>query len=315
MTSQQETDYRFLGKAIHMDHAGERLDAYLGRYFLFHSRMRWVDLIKKGAVLVNQCPKKPAYRLQEKDVISYYMPQAVEPPVNKAIRVVWERKGVKAVYKPSNLPMHEGGAYRLNTFCTVLQAQYGDDWAPVHRLDRETSGLVLCAKSPELRNQLSEKLRDHHMTKVYYAIAIGHASQQHWVVNQPLGLTGNSQLRIKQGVVANGAASLTQFEVMDEKPGFTLLRVTPKTGRTHQIRVHAAWSGLPLVGDKKYTPDESIALEYLNLGFTNRVKEACYTERLCLHATCLEFRHPLDDTHCVLQEKMPDDMVQIWNEL
>lgn len=308
-------DYRNLGKPINFNQVGARLDCYLAKGFLFHSRIKWAGLIKEEQVLVNNLPKKPAYKIQENDQITYYMPQEVEPVVDQNIRVVWEQSGVIAVYKPSNLPMHEGGVYRLNTFSTALSQLAGPEWSAVHRLDRETSGLVLCAKEKETRNELSHMIRNHHMTKIYYAIAIGNSARKEWVVDQPLGELTTSKLRIKQGVLAEGSASLTHFAVLAEKPGFTLLQVTPKTGRTHQIRVHAAWSNLPLVGDKKYTLNEDIALEYLDDGFTPRVEKACYVDRLCLHAARLSFVHPIDQSNCSIDEKMPEDMQRIWDEL
>ena len=307
-------DYRQLGKPIHEDFSNIRLDDYLGKHFLFMSRTAWKKAIA-DKVLVNQAVRKGSYRLRENDVIHYFSPESEEPSVDKAIRILWEEAGVIAVYKPSNLPIHEGGAYNMNTFCQVLAEEKGPEWSPVHRLDRETSGLVLCANTTELRNDLSESLRTHAMEKTYFAIGIGETDKEKWVVEQPIGLSEESALRTKQAVRPDGAYSLTDFEVLERKKGFTLLKVKPKTGRTHQIRVHSAWSGLPLVGDKKYCPDESVILEYFEKGFTEHTKENVYFDRLCLHATNLKFKHPVSGEECNIESPFPSDMLEIWESL
>ncbi len=308
-------NYRQLGKPIHEDFSGVRLDDYLGKHFLFMSRTQWKKAIAESKLLVNEEPKKGSYRLREGDLVHYFSPENAEPTVDKNIKIIWEEDGVIAVYKPSNLPIHEGGAYKSNTFCTVLQEERGLAWAPVHRLDRETSGLVLCANTSELRNALSESLRTHAMEKTYFAIGIGEAKEDSWIVEQPIGLAENSLLRTKQAVRPDGAYSLTEFQVLERANGFSLLKVKPKTGRTHQIRVHSTWSGLPLVGDKKYCFNEEITCEHFDRGFTDRVKEVVYFDRLCLHATNLKFLHPVSGKECDIKAPMPEDMLEIWKKL
>lgn len=309
-------DYRTLGKPLHENFAETRLDDYLGKHFLFMSRTQWKKTISEGKVLVNeQVKKKGSYRLQSSDIIHYYSPEDAEPEVNSNLEVVWQRSGVLAMYKPPNLPIHEGGAYKNNTFCRYLGEMVGENWSPIHRLDRETSGIVLCAENTELRAKLSESLRTHEMTKTYLAIGIGEAKEEKWTVNEPIGSCLETELRTKQGVREDGAKSLTDFEVLKQKNGFCLMKVQPKTGRTHQIRVHAAWAGLPLVGDKIYCPDEKVTLEYLNNGYTPMVEKMCLSERLCLHATSLEFFHPIDQKKHCAEYKMPADMLKLWKKL
>lgn len=308
-------DYRQLGKPIHESLAKTRLDDFLGKYFLFMSRTQWKKAIADSKVLVNEQARKGSYKLRTCDQIHYYSPETEEPTVNKNIRELWEKNGVLAMYKPSNLPIHEGGAYKNNTFCKVLQETKGKEWAPVHRLDRETSGIVLCANTTELRNHLSESLRTHTMKKTYLAIAIGNKKESSWTVDEPIGLSTESLLRTKQAVCKDGYKSLTDFNVLQTKDNFCFLEVRPKTGRTHQIRVHAAWSGLPLVGDKKYCSDETITLEYFEKGFTPKVESVTYFNRLCLHATKLEFMHPVDQKFYTICSPCPEDMLNIWDQL
>ena len=308
-------DYRSLGKPIGIEEKGIRLDLHLAKKFLFFSRKQWSSVLKEGSVLINGSTKKSSYRLREFDKISYYSPQEKEPEVCRDVKLLWEEDGVMAIYKPSSLPMHEAGRYRLNTFCELVKEKIDKDCAPVHRLDRETSGIVLCSNLSQLRKDLSSGFLNHQVEKTYYAVVKGSAKEDKWVVEQPLGLDEKSRFRTKQWVTDSGSYAYTSFEVVERKSGFSLLKVMPKTGRTHQIRVHAAWSGYPLVGDKKYQPDEEIFLEYFENGFTKKVEEVCLFDRLCLHAGKVRFFHPRKNQWRTVESNIPDDMLQIWSKL
>jgi 23S rRNA pseudouridine1911/1915/1917 synthase len=307
--------YRKLGKPITCDHAGHRLDRYLSENFLFHSRNQWQRHFAAKDIVVNTQPVKASYRLKVGDVVSYYSPSECEPAVDKTVRKIWENDGIIAVYKPSNLPMHEGGAYRKNTFSEVIQNEFGLGLAAVHRLDRETSGIVICAQNKALRNDLSVYFRERQISKKYLAIAIGVPIQDYWEVDAPIGLSKSTLFRTKQAVIEAGLPSQTSFKVLEKTARFTLLEVSPRTGRTHQIRVHAAHVGLPLVGDKKYHPNENIFLEYADHGFTENVEKNCFSERLCLHATAISFIHPNSGQSYHIECPMPADMAKIWQDL
>ena len=308
-------DYRNLTRSVSEDQMDSRVDRYLGSGFLFLSRTQWTRKLRRGEVLVNGRPVRPSYRLQPGDQICYFCPSSREPEVNRGIRLIQEIDGIMAVYKPPGLPMHEGGAYRKNTFSELLRQKFDPDCAAVHRLDRETSGIVLCACDARLRRTLSAGLRDRNVEKTYLAIVNGVPSRERWTVSAPLGRAPETTFRIKQWVRPDGAPSETTFEVLATTDCKTLLKVMPKTGRTHQIRVHSAYVGHPLVGDKKYHPDESIYLEYLDKGFTERVRQQCYTERLCLHAAGIRFHHPLSSKLCHITCPIPEDMESVWQDI
>lgn len=309
------SDFRRLGKAIDHVYAGRRVDFYLGKEFLFRSRTTWQNVIDAGKVLVNGRTVKPSFTLSEGDEVCYFRPESSEPQVNKNISVLWEKDGLVAFFKPSNLPMHEGGAYRRNTFLEVLRKDFGPEWAPMHRLDRETSGIVLCSDQVSLRNQLSGDFYHKRISKRYTAFAIGETTREEWNVDQPIGEAKNTRFRLKYGVEEDGMPSQTHFKVKERTSGFSFLEVSPRTGRTHQIRVHSSWSGLPLVGDKKYYPDESIYLEHCDHGFTENVRQACIFDRLCLHAAYLSFIHPGDKKRYEVECEVPNDMKEIWETL
>ncbi len=315
LDKEAESDYRRLGKPLSGIYVGRRVDYYLSREFLFRSRTSWQSVIEQEKVLVNGRPVKASYRLNHGDEVRYFRPISSEPEVNKNISILWEKEGLIAIHKPSNLPMHEGGAYRKNTFCEVLKDTLGSSWAPTHRLDRETSGIVLCSDKAHLRNQVSGDFYHKRILKKYIAFANGEVPQDEWEVNQPISETTNTSFRIKYWVEEGGFPSQTHFSVKERIPGFSYLEVSPKTGRTHQIRVHSAWSGFHLVGDKKYYPDEKIYLEYYETGFSENVRKACLFDRLCLHAAYLSFVHPSDKNTYEVYCDLPEDMRNIWNTL
>lgn len=315
MLSQEQEDTRKLGPAINEKNAGQRIDNYLREHFLFCSRHQWQKRLAAKEVYVNQSPVKPSYKLRLGDLLTYFYPVEKEPDVDKGISVLWEKDGIAAIYKTPNLPMHEAGAYKSHTFDKVLRELMGPNWAAIHRLDRETSGIVLCGETHELREALSEELRNKDFEKTYLAIVIGEPSQDEWHVDAPIGDDPHTTFRVKKWVVEGASPSQTDFRVLKRTKGFCLLEAKPKTGRTHQIRVHSAWSGYPLIGDKRYSPDEHTYLHYLDHGFDERVKKACYFDRLCLHATKVAFTHPLSKKRCEVSAPLPLDMEEIWNAL
>ena len=178
-------NYRNLGKFVTTTDAGSRIDGYLAKNFCFLTRSGWSQKLRLGQVLVNLNPVKSSYRLRENDKICYFCPPWFEPQVNEKIKVIWEERGIMGVYKPPNLPMHEGGKYRKNTFHELLRGEIGSEWSAVHRLDRETSGLVLCAGSSKLRNSLSQALRSRKIQKTYVAIVQGRAATEVFWVDEP----------------------------------------------------------------------------------------------------------------------------------
>jgi 23S rRNA-/tRNA-specific pseudouridylate synthase len=151
--------------------------------------------------------------------------------------------------------------------------------------------------------------------KEYLAIARGTPTYDHWTADGPLGDLKDSAIRIKKWVVPGGLNSLTEFAVLDRATDACLLEARPKTGRTNQIRIHAAHAGHVLFGDKLYHPDESVFLEYFADGLTDRVIALTGSRRLCLHARALEFMHPESRREVRLEAAMPQDMVSLWQQL
>lgn len=309
--------WRSLGGPVGEPHAGLRADVYLARLYPFLTRSGWQRRMDDGQVLINRQVVKPHYKLKLMDLVHYYHPEMVEPDVDSDIRILWQSGAVMAVHKPGNLPMHENGAYRKHTFAHILRETVGPEWSAVHRLDRETSGIVLCGATHHVRQQLADDFEAKKIQKEYRLIVSGIPGADRWTVDAALGDLTSSKIRIKKWVIDGGLPAQTEFVVEAAKQGspgpIALLRAFPKTGRTNQIRIHAAYSGHWIIGDKLYHPNEDVFLDYWE---TKKTTEFCISQtgfrRCCLHAAALDFTHPESGVRCRIDAPIADDMAAFW---
>ncbi len=308
-------EFRPLGSPIKEEAVGLRIDAYLSTNFPFYSRATWQKRMKEGRLLVDGKPVKPSNRLVLGQVIKIHHPQLHEPAVDNGIYPIWKQGQVMAVFKPGNLPMHENGPYRNNTFAALIRDKIGEQWAAVHRLDRETSGIVLCGASHEVRQGLSASLAKKNLGKEYTAIVHGTVKDDQWEHMGAIGDLENSKIRIKKWVVPGGQAAETAFETIARKGAFSRLRVFPKTGRTNQIRIHAAHVGHHLVGDITYHPNEAVFLEWFANGKSHWVKSQTGYDRCLLHAAAVTFVHPETQQLCYVRCPEPHDMTSFWDSI
>jgi 23S rRNA pseudouridine1911/1915/1917 synthase len=311
--------WRGLGGPISDRDAGIRVDLYLAKTYPFLTRSGWQKRMDLGEVLINEQSIKGSYKLKTSDRVSFYHPESVEPEVDRDLRVIWQDGSVMAVFKPGNLPMHENGAYRKNTFAHILAELVGQEWSAVHRLDRETSGIVLCGSNNTVRQKLAADFEAKKIQKEYQLIVSGVPEQSTWAVDGPIGDLVESKIRIKKWVVDGGLSAQTGFAIeqtLGVSGGFSLLRAFPKTGRTNQIRIHAAYSGHWILGDKLYHPNEDVFLDYWE---TQQTTDFCIKEtmfrRCCLHAAALTFVHPETKEFVRVESELPADMRELWSSL
>lgn len=184
----------------------------------------------------------------------------------------------------------------------------------VARLDRETSGLVILAKAPRIARKLQMALADRQVEKKYLAIVHG-ALTERIEMSAPLGPDPDSPVRVKQAVAQrrDGQKAQTTFRPLEQRGAFTLVEVTPHTGRKHQIRAHAQAAGFPIAGDKLYGPDETLYLEFIEEGWTDRLAAALPLKRQALHAARMTFL--LDEGDLALEAPLPDDLREWWESL
>ena len=274
---------------VRSEDSGQRLDNYLLRELKGVPRTRLYRAIRKGEVRVNKGRVQAAYRLVAGDLVRIpplRRPEPREPaPVPQGLardlerRVVYEDEQLLVLDKPSGLAVHGGSGLSFGLIECLRQMRPDARFMElVHRLDRDTSGLVLIALKRSALRELHRQLREKHVDKRYLALAVGHWPRACRQVEAPLEknvlLSGERVVKVSK----EGKRALTQFEVRERFDGATLVEARPVTGRTHQIRVHALHAGHPLLGDDKYSSQrgEELARE---LGL----------KRLFLHASELRF--------------------------
>jgi 23S rRNA pseudouridine1911/1915/1917 synthase len=233
--------------------------------------------------------------------------------------IVYEDHLLLVIDKPANLLVHPTGPGRPETLWDELKRLLafeivnGAQISLINRLDRETSGLVLVAKSSECARQLGLMMTRHRIQKIYTAIIFGWPAEDAFTVNQPLlrqGTVQPSRIWLKQMVHPDGAPAKTAFEVTQRfsvrEHQLALVTARPKTGRTHQIRVHLAYIGHSIVGDKIYGPDENCYLKFIASGWTPELEEKLLLSRQALHASglCFEYGGRKFD----LRSDLPPDM-------
>lgn len=306
-------DLRKIGPPIPSYMQGTRIDSYLGDNFPFKSRTGWKTLLDNGHVFVSGRAVKSSYKLKENDLISYFYPAYMEPGNKEDIKIVWELDGVMVVAKPSGLPMHEGGRYRSYTFSKKIANLTNNTFSAVHRLDLETSGAVLCGGTSQIRKSLSLQLEKRLIHKTYICMCFNTPSESQWLVDAPIGDLPDSLVRIKRWVNLSGLPCQTKFKVIDTiLDKYSMLQAEPLTGRTNQIRIHAAYMGLHLIGDKLYNPDESLFIKHQQGQDTT---QELLHHRVCLHAQKISFIHPVLNKRFEVQVPLQEDLVFLWKKL
>ena len=286
---------------------GQRLDTYVASLLSQMSRSQVQRLIQGGLVRVNGSPARPSTKVKHGDSVHIEaMIQSLEEkplPEKLPLRIVHEDQDVIVVDKPPGLTVHPAPGHPRGTLVNALLARYpeleavGEPSRPglVHRLDADTSGLMVVARSPSSYADLNRQLKEQSFSKVYLALVKGRPQPTEGAIDAPIGR--NPRSRQKMGIVEGGRASLTEYRTIEALDGFTLLEVRPKTGRTHQIRVHMAAIVHPVAGDSKYGG------------------RATFLRRQFLHACKLGFFLPSSGEPVEFTSKLPPDLQEALDYL
>jgi 23S rRNA pseudouridine1911/1915/1917 synthase len=239
---------------IRPDAAGERVLDFYARRYPHSSRETWEERIAAGLIRLDGNVVRPDTALEAGQRLTYHRPPWREPDVLREVKVLHEDPDLIAVAKPAGLPVLPGGGFLENTLLFLLRQRYPETPVPIHRLGRGTSGLLLLARSAQAKRLLSEDLREGRLLKTYRALVTGTSTPDAFEVEQPIGRVPYPGLGYVYAATPGGKTARTNFRTLRRDPDRdqTLLEVDIPTGRPHQIRIHAAAAGYPLVGDPLY---------------------------------------------------------------
>ncbi len=295
---------------LYADIPGERLDAFLARCADNLSRSAAQKLIEEGCVKRNGKPGRKNDKLNLGDAIEYEIPKPKEVdivPTEMALDIVYEDEDVLVINKPKGLVVHPAAGHQDDTLVNGLLYAMGDELSGingelrpgiVHRIDKDTSGLLAVAKNDFAHNMLASQLKDHTMARSYEAIVVGSFREDSGTVDAPIGRHPSD--RKKMCVIErNSKPAVTHWEVVERFRGYTHIRCRLETGRTHQIRVHMAHIGHPLLGDTVY----------------GHKKPELGQDSQCLHAFSLCFRHPRDGRPVMVFAPLPKHFEDVLEKL
>jgi 23S rRNA pseudouridine1911/1915/1917 synthase len=299
--------------------AGARLDAFLAARIEGLSRTAIKRLADDGDVLVEGKPAKPSYKLRsgERVEVELPAPPAVDlTPEEIPLDILFEDEDVVVVNKPPGLVVHPAAGARSGTLANALVFHFqtlsarGGSLRPgiVHRLDRDTSGLMVVAKTPAAHETLSDQFRARTVFKSYVALVHGVVRDEQGKIEQPLARDPRNRTRM--AVVRGGRDAVSVWKVRRRYTRFTLLDVRIKTGRTHQIRVHLAWLRYPVVGDETYGAGRDQSVNDPKL----RARIAA-VGRQFLHAERLAFDHPRTGERLMFEAPLPADLSEFLDLL
>jgi 23S rRNA pseudouridine1911/1915/1917 synthase len=311
-------DTRALSFQVTENDAGARLDAYLAAHIDGWSRARLQRLIESGDVLVNSKLAKASYKVAAKDEIEVELapaPASNFTPENIPLEIVFEDDHVIVINKPAGLVVHPAAGVQSGTLANALayhfqQLANASSIRPgiVHRLDKDTSGLLVAAKTESAHENLSDQFRAREVFKSYIALVYGVVKQESGRIEQPIARDPRNRTRM--AIVAGGRGALSLYKVRRSYDSFTLLDVELKTGRTHQIRVHLSWLKHPVVGDELYGGGRDNNVQDVQLRAQIRK-----LKRQFLHAERLGFRHPQTGEPMRFVAPLPIELTDLLEKL
>ena len=288
---------------------GMRLDTYIASKLNTLSRTMIQRLIENGEILVNGKIKKISYKVQLGDILEINIPKPRETDIkaeNIPLDIVYEDNDIIVVNKPKGMVVHPANGNldgtlvnALMSICKDSLSGIGGEIRPgiVHRLDKDTSGLLIIAKNDTAHINMSNQIKNREVKKIYIALVRGIVGEDEATINMPIGRSTKD--RKKMAVRKDGKEAITHFKVLKRYGKYTLLEIKIDTGRTHQIRVHLSEIGHPIIGDMVYSNG----------------KNEFGVEGQMLHAKSLDFKHPITGKEIHLEAELPNYFKDILNKL
>jgi len=293
---------------------GWRLDRYLAARIPRLSRNRVQQMIRSQEALGAR-PRRPANRVRAFEEVVLLRPAPHEPDVPRSFVILHQDDAMLAIDKPAGLPVHATARFHRNTLTALLREQFPESPPAIaHRLDRETSGLMLLGRTRAAMASLKRLFRQRQVQKSYLAVVHGQTPGE-GLIDLPLGPDLVSGIRIKMAVTPGGLPSRTRYRTLEHRGGFSLVEARPETGRQHQIRAHLDAIGHPVVGDKLYGQPPTTWLEYIEAGLTEGLRARLLHHRQALHAAAAAFPHPETGVPTVLHCPLAEDLRLLWENI
>ena len=294
---------------VKKEEAGKRIDAYISSKDIEISRTAVQRLIEEESILVNGNKTKAAYKVQENDKIEIeeVKPKEIELKAQEIpLEVIYEDDDIIVINKPKGLVVHPAAGNPDGTLVNAIMAickdslsGIGGEIRPgiVHRLDKDTSGILIVAKNDVSHINISEQIKNHETEKIYVALVRGIVKENGATINMPIGRSNKD--RKKMAVTRDGKNAITHFKVLKRYEKYTLLEIKIETGRTHQIRVHLSHIGYPVVGDYTYSNGKN------DFGVEGQM----------LHSKKIKFKHPKTGEQMELEARLPEYFQDILDKL
>ncbi len=288
---------------------GTRLDTYVASLDCNISRSMAKKLIEQRNITINEKVEKESYKVKALDqiIIKIEEPKAIKAKAQEIpLDIIYEDNDIIVINKAKGMVVHPGNGNPENTLVNAVLAHckgslsgIGGEIRPgiVHRLDKDTSGLIIVAKNDNAHINISNQIKNHEITKIYTALVKGNIEENEATIDMPIGRDKND--RKKMSVCNDGKSAITHIKVIKRYGNYTLLRVKIDTGRTHQIRVHMSRIGHPVVGDEVYSNGKN------EFGVHGQM----------LHSTILEFKHPVTGNKMHLEAELPKYFKDVLSEL
>ncbi len=295
---------------------GFRLDHYLKRKIPRLSRNKLQQIIRTQLHRADGATLKPNSKVREGQRFVLRRPARPEPPCPRRFDVIYRDEWLMAVDKPAGLPMHASAKFYFNTLTRILSETYEDEpeLQICHRIDRETSGIIIVARTKAAARVLKQAFAKHRVDKTYRAIVHGVPEWTETRIDLPLGLVEDEDalISIRMEVRDGALPSVTDVVVDEVRGDYTLVTCKPVTGRQHQIRAHLAAVGHPIVGDKLYGHGDEAFAAYCDGGMTDELLARFELPRQALHAAAIEFPHPDTREPFVIDCAMPPDLTEFF---
>ncbi len=294
---------------VPLEMEGERLDVFINEWIDTVSRSYLQKLIKDGQVTVNNKTVKPSLAVKADDEVVVCLPEAVEPEIkaeNIPLDILYEDKDVLVVNKPKGMVVHPAAGHYEGTLVNALMYHCKEDLSGingvmrpgiVHRIDRDTTGSLIVCKNDFAHNAIAAQLKEHSIKRIYKAIITGNFPEEEGTINAPIGRHPTE--RKKMAINPNGREAITHYKILEPLKGYAYAQFQLETGRTHQIRVHMASKGHPLLGDTVYGSG----------------KDPYHTQGQVLHAQTLGFIHPRSGEYIEVNAPLPEYFVKLLEKL